>query len=215
MHWRLAQGKAYDQWLRANGTTCRASLRTYLESRGGFKGAPPKKDKVALARHLKLWRRHQAANDGLGAIVVAGHRGRRKLRPRGVPEGLLLRSRGAGANYKAPELREALFDWFVDIRASLACALTPRYVLYKAKELADNMLASMRQCGVYTPLPKLTPSWLWRWRNSFGISMRKPNSRVKASRQCMEQRLKAMWCNLIRLRRLGQWLLQERLDLWY
>ena len=124
---------------------------------------------------------------------------------------MLLRSRGAGANYKAPELREALFDWFVDIRASLACALTPRYVLYKAKELADNMLASMRQCGVYTPLPKLTPSWLWRWRNSFGISMRKPNSRVKASRQCMEQRLKAMWCNLIRLRRLGQWFLQRDL----
>ena len=41
--------------------------------------------------------------------------------------------------------------------------------------------------------------------------MRKPNSRIKASRQCMEQRLKAMWCNLIRLRRLGQWFLQRDL----
>ena len=73
------------------------------------------------------------------------------------------------------------------------------------------MLASMRQCGVYTPLPKMTPQWLRDWRKGYGISLRKPNSRVKASRQCMEQRLKAMWCNLIRLRRLGQWFLQRGL----
>ena len=128
-----------------------------------------------------------------------------------MPDHLLLRRRGAGPNYKAPELREALFDWFVDIRASLACALTPRYVLYKAKELAERMMASMRQSGVYTPLPKLDPQWLLRWRKSVGISLRRPNSRVKASRQCLEQRLKAMWCNLIRLRRLGQWFLRKDL----
>ena len=56
-----------------------------------------------------------------------------------------MRKRGAGPNYKAPLLREALFDWFVDIRASLACALTPRYVLFKAKELADQQLRAMKK----------------------------------------------------------------------
>ena len=211
LHWRLAQGKAYQLWLGANGKTCKAPLRTYLENRPGARKKPLKKEKVALARCLKQWLSRQAASEGLGACVVANPSGRRKLHDRGVPEHLLLRVRGSGPNYKAPELREALFDWFVDIRASIACVLTPRYVLYKAKELAEQMLASMRQSGVYSPLPQLTPKWLLRWRNSVGISLRKPNSRVKASRPCMEARLKAMWCNLIRLRRLGQWFLQRDL----
>ena len=90
------------------------------------------------------------------------------------------------------------------LRASLACALTPRYVLYKAKELAGRLLQSMRETGIYTPLPNIDAQWLLRWRRSLGISLRKPNSRIKASRKCLELRLKAMWCNLIRLRRLGQ-----------
>ena len=109
---------------------------------------PLKREKVALARSLKQWQRHRAANEGLGAVVVANPSGRRKLRARSVPEHLRMRDRGAGPNYKAPEMREALFDWFVVIRASPACALTPRYVLYKARELADGMLVSMRQSGV-------------------------------------------------------------------
>ena len=210
LHWRVVQGMAYELWLRANGQS-KAPLREFLQAQWPTMGVPAKKDKVALARSLKLWQEHKVASEGLSAVVALHPLGRRKLRSRGVPERLLLRSRGAGPLYKAPELREALFDWFVDIRASLACALTPRFVLYKAKELAANMLASMRQCGVYTPLPKLTPRWLLRWRHSVGISLRKPNSRVKASRQCLEQRLKAMWCNLFRIRRLAQWFLQRDL----
>ena len=77
-----------------------------------------------------------------------------------------MRRRGAGPNFKAPLLREALFDWFVDIRASLACALTPRYVLFKAKELADQQLRAMRKTGILMPLPKINPQWLLRWRRA-------------------------------------------------
>ena len=64
----------------------------------------------------------------------------------------------AGPNVKAPELGEALFDWFVDIRASLACAVTPRYVLYKAGELSERLLNAMRVSGAYTARPQLSRS---------------------------------------------------------
>ena len=84
LHWSLVQGKAYELWLGASGKTCKAPLRTYLQARGGpGAGVPCKKDKVALARQLKQWRSHKAANEGFGAVVIANPSGRRKLRARG------------------------------------------------------------------------------------------------------------------------------------
>ena len=40
LHWRLAQGKAYELWLGAGGKRGNAPLKTYLQERPGAKGCP-------------------------------------------------------------------------------------------------------------------------------------------------------------------------------
>ncbi len=51
----------------------------------------------------------------------------------------LFRRRGnQGAPYKCPVLREKLWDWFVDMRRSIASTISPKFVLLKAKSMAKD-----------------------------------------------------------------------------
>ena len=46
-------------------------------------------------------------------------------------------------------LRDELFAWFVDIRASLATRISPRFVLLKARQIADVIVQEqVDQCVV-------------------------------------------------------------------
>ena len=69
---------------------------------------------------------------------------------RRTPERFLFRRRGAGPPVKAPALRDALCQWFIDIRFSLAAAISPRAVLARAKLLAKELVAEMQRLGLGT-----------------------------------------------------------------
>ena len=115
----------------------------------------------------------------------------------------LLRRRGAGRPYKAPKFRDALFQWFVDIRAAVAARISPRLVTMKAMAMCEQALAEMRRTGAYSQLPSITSKWLYGWKQQFGISFRKPNAKFKCSRAVLERRLRAMWLTNIRVRALA------------
>ena len=71
-----------------------------------------------------------------------------------APKPLLLRTRGQqGPGYKSPQLRDILWDWFADTRASVAGILSPKIVLVKAREIVARLLEGMRQTGCYAPFP--------------------------------------------------------------
>ncbi len=53
----------------------------------------------------------------------------------------LRRSRGLqGPPVKCGILREELYAWFVDIRGSLATTISPKFMLLKARQLADMIV---------------------------------------------------------------------------
>ena len=153
-------------------------------------------------RCLKAWREHCLENDGLGACLP---RARKVPRCRArVPGDVRIRARGGqGAGYKCPELRELLWDWFVDMRASVATIMTPKILMSKAKELAETILQLQRATGCFAPLPDINRMWLLRWKRDKGVVLRKPNCRFKCSKEVLVRRLRAMWINLYKVRYLA------------
>ena len=114
----------------------------------------------------------------------------------------------------APMLREALFDWFCSVRASVAARIPPKLVLMKAKGLATEMLREMRRTGEFLTLPLLDKRWLHRWKKEYGVSLRKPTKRYKVKRTVLRERLRCMWTTNVRIRALAQSCLQLELPIY-
>lgn len=105
-----------------------------------------------------------------------------------------------GAPHKALPVREALFQWFVDIRGAVAGRLPHKIVLAQARLLLDKYVSSSLEHGHAPRVPKLNSCWLNRWRTTYGVSFRKPNRRYKMSRKGILQRLEIFWLNNVRVR---------------
>jgi hypothetical protein len=97
------------------------------------------------------------------------------------------------------------------MRRSLAANISPKFLLMKARELASRIVREQRRTGAFEPMPIVDSNWLHRFQRDKGISYRKPNMRYKCSRPILVRRLRAMWLNLIRVRRLAEVFLQSSL----
>ena len=91
------------------------------------------------------------------------------------------RVEGAGRKTKAPELRESLFAWFVDVRTALKARLPKRLFIQKAKQLYGDWLKD-------NPTPveeqlKFSKHWIRDWEKEYGVSRRKPNKRYSISKE--------------------------------
>ena len=116
-----------------------------------------------------------------------------------------LRSHGGqGRAFKAPELREALWEWFCTLKRSVRGRISPAYVLRKAKALSDSYILAHLQHGEQADAPEMNRHWLWRWRVAYNISLKKPNRKWKVPRHILLERLEIFWLNLCRVRRLCQ-----------
>ena len=112
-----------------------------------------------------------------------------------------MRQRGRqGRPPKCALVGEYLWDWFCDIRASVSAKVSPRFVLMKAKQIADQILKEQVRSGCFVPLPVIDKSWLYRWRRDKGVVFRRPNRRYKTSKAVLIRRLRSMWLNVIRIR---------------
>ena len=177
-------------------------IQDFLLSMKDYSGRlPPKGERVWLRACILL-----AKDEQLEFVSLASRcrGGQRQTYAKGrTPDKFLLRRRGRqGSPFKCPVVRELLFDWFVDIRASVASNLTPRFVLMKAREMGGHALEHMRRTGVYSPLPAFDREWLRRWKRDYGVVFRRPNMRFKCTRAVLIERLRAMWLNVIKIRRL-------------
>ena len=177
-------------------------IQDFLLSMKDYSGRlPPKGERVWLRACIQL-----AKDEQLEFVSLASRcrGGQRQTYAKGrTPDKFLLRRRGRqGSPFKCPVVRELLFDWFVDIRASVASNLTPRFVLMKAREMGGHALEHMRRTGVYSPLPAFDREWLRRWKRDYGVVFRRPNMRFKCTRAVLIERLRAMWLNVIKIRRL-------------
>lgn len=81
--------------------------------------------------------------------------------------------------------------------------MSPRFVLLKARQFADLIVQEHLKTKAFVAMPKITSAWLARWKKDKGIVFRKPNPRSKASRPVLLERVRATWCNLLRVRYLA------------
>jgi hypothetical protein len=178
----------------------------FLLSIRRYPGSPPKKDRVWLRSCIQVATDRQ---DTFGASCLLKAGARRPTMASGrTPDRQLLRRRVCqGASFKCPLIREYLWDWFVDIRRSVASHISPKFVLMRARSIAEEILKAQRKTGMYSPMPQLDRNWLLRWKRDKGVVFRKPNCRFKTSKAVMTARLRAMWVNNVKVRRLAQRLL--------
>ena len=123
------------------------------------------------------------------------------------------RLRLQGGPCKCEPLREALFDWFVDMR-SLFAKISPQTVLSHADMIAKEVFKEARQRGEWPELPKLGSRWLRGWRREYRISLRKPNTKYKLSKEKLIRRLTCMWTANLRVRWLAWLCLGRELEAW-
>lgn len=197
---RMETAEAYAEWMATEGRTSSAPLRDYLRMRHPeYKQHVPKKVKQWLHRAHKEWTECRRANAGLRACTVRGRRTRYE-----VPNRLLRRQRGTqGRPFLCPVVREVLWDWFVDVRSSVAGIMTSKIVLAKAEEIAAKILKISRASGAYLQMPKLDRMWLLRFKRDYGVVLRKPNARFKCTRPVLLSRVRAMWLNTYKVRHLA------------
>jgi len=162
-----------------------------------LKGSDDKVEK----RHVE-WLRYCISTSKFDSGLVAERlRVGRTSASRLLPNRMLRRRRGLqGAPVKCSILRDELFAWFVDIRASLATRISPRFVLLKARQIADVIVEEQVRTKAFVAMPKINAAWLMRFKKDKGIVFRKPNLRYKVSRPVLLARVKATWCNLLRVR---------------
>ena len=102
---------------------------------------------------------------------------------------------------KAPILREELFRWFCQIRGAVKGRLPLKILEAKAIRLRLACIEAAVSRGFPADVPKIVgTNWLWRFRKTYNISLRKPNKRWKVPRKVLLSRLRNMWQNTIRVR---------------
>lgn len=106
---------------------------------------------------------------------------------------------GGGRKSKSPEVREALFSWFIDVRESLKGRLPRRMFKLKANALYEEWLRD-------NPTPeserlKFGNQWIKMWQNEYGISLRKPNKRYSIKKEDLVERLQDYLKNVWTIRR--------------
>ena len=156
--YRIAIGTAYHDWRAAAGANSKSPYaefaRSFFETR----------EQKLPRRHREFVRRcaRQATNCTL-------------LRPKGVhsrdsTDRLRRRRRGQqGRKCRAGFLRDALWDWFVDIRSAVKCRLPVKIVLGQAQRMADQISRDMARTGEFLLMPKIDAHWLRRWQRDYGV----------------------------------------------
>ena len=97
------------------------------------------------------------------------------------------RAFGGGRKVKAPEVREGLFAWFVDVRSSFRGRIPKSTFKMKAHQLNDaycnaNDIPSDAQL-------KFGNQWLKGQEEEYGVSLRKPNKRYSIKKEDLVERL--------------------------
>ena len=127
-----------------------------------------------------------------------------------------LRDHGAGTKYKAPLVRQALYEWWSGIRYAIDwdqliadrrsrgkkhLARFPRSVLrLKVYQFLEDLAYACLLNGTRVQTLKPDSWWFRRWEASYGLSMRKANRKYQVPRRVLKERLEIFWVVLFRLR---------------
>ena len=99
------------------------------------------------------------------------------------------RNPGGGRKVNAPEVREALYDWFIDIRGSLKARLPRSLFKAQAKFFYDNWWSQQSDEVKKQPPLVFSNKWIKRWMTEYKVSFRKPKKRFQIKQSDREERV--------------------------
>ena len=111
------------------------------------------------------------------------------------------RAPGGGRKARAPEVRDALFEWFIDIRGSLKGRLPKKLLIAKAKSLYENWLRQQVEEIPEDKKLKFGNHWVMDWMKEYGVSLKKPNKRYAIAQADRIERILDYLKNLLRIRK--------------
>jgi hypothetical protein len=161
------------------------------------------RDKTKLAKNPKLPRGRKHAATIAGGRIATG------AATDTVQYSKRKRARGGGRDPLAKDVRDELFQWFIDTILNVKGRLPASVLIQQAKLLGNDILrfhafeVENGRASPDAPLPKLPQfnnQWLLRWRKSYGISWRTCNLHYKCSREVLRKRLGIFWCNVLKVR---------------
>ena len=82
------------------------------------------------------------------------------------------RREGAGRPNKAPALRESLFEWFCMVRGAVKARLPLAALAAQARTMRHRYMKRALDLEIRVDVPQITPKWLRRFRQEYGISLR-------------------------------------------
>ena len=96
---------------------------------------------------------------------------------------------GGGRKKSIPNVREAMYDWFIDIRSSLKARLPKAMFKSQCKLLYDEWLSQQE-----TEVPEekkivFSNKWIRGWMQEYNVSLRKPNKRFQIKQADREERI--------------------------
>ena len=98
------------------------------------------------------------------------------------------RQKGGGRNVKCPEVGDALYAWFIDIRGSLKACLPINIFREQAKSFYREWLQTNG------PIPesemlKFSDPWIFTWMKHHHVSLKQPNKRYSISSEDRKERI--------------------------
>ena len=107
------------------------------------------------------------------------------------------RQAGAGRKKSVPEVREAMYDWFIDIRSSLKARLPKSMFKASCKIFYEQWLSQQEKEVPEEKKIVFSNKWIRGWMQEYNVSLRKPNKRFQIEQAEREERifeyLKNIW----------------------
>ena len=110
------------------------------------------------------------------------------------------RKPGGGRKTRVTNIRDSLFEWFVDVRTSLKAWLPKKMFLLKCKELYTTWLGQQSdvvQAEHEKRYVMFSKMWLKGWMRDYKVSLRHPNKRFNIKQgdrvERIEEYLKNVW----------------------
>lgn len=110
------------------------------------------------------------------------------------------RQPGGGRKVVAPPVREALYDWFLDVRGSLKARLPRSLFKAQAKFLYDHWLEQQPDEIKQLELV-FSNKWIKGWMTEFNVSLRNPNKRYQIKQEDRKERISEYIKNIWRVRK--------------
>ncbi|GFO11576.1 steryl-sulfatase [Plakobranchus ocellatus] len=110
------------------------------------------------------------------------------------------RMEGGGRKQKAVPVRQAAFEWFLDVRGALKARLPFKIFQAKCKELYEDWLKQQEEEIPEKDQLVISRKWVRDWMKEYGVSLAKPNKRFALSQEERKTRLLEFVKNVLRIR---------------